>query len=408
MLCLAMNRFLYQSRMRKNRAVNIILTLNVGSSSVKCALFEIHGGTPMLWATLSLDKRAGQVFYTLEGHGHAVQRSGKCEFISSHAMLTYVHEILSQNLPPYEMVAVGHRVVHGGDVYVSSTRIDDAMLDVLETLIPLAPLHLPSELDAIQIFKLLYPNAQHIACFDTAFHSRHSDVSRMFGLPRSYFEAGIKRYGFHGLSYDYIAGELLNIDPQVAKGRVIVAHLGSGASLCAMKDGVSVATTMGFTALDGLVMATRSGSVDVGAILYLQRLKDLSVDALEHVLYYESGLKGISGISGDMRELEASSALEAKQAIEVFCYHIIREMGGLVAVLGGLDALVFTAGIGEHSAYVRSKVLHALMWLGAACDEGKNQVDAQLISSESSRVKAFVIPTNEEVMIARQVMKNLV
>ncbi|RCV86795.1 acetate/propionate family kinase [Billgrantia montanilacus] len=300
--------------------------------------------------------------------------------------------------------AVGHRIVHGGSDHVEPIRLDTGVLDALEALVPLAPLHQPYGLAPVRALAALRPDLPQVACFDTAFHAEQPSVARTFPLPRRYRDAGVIRYGFHGLSYDYINRTLNDrIQPthggEAKAGRVIVAHLGNGASLCAIRDGKSIASTMGFTAVEGLMMGTRSGSLDPGLVLHLIRQEGMAAEAVERLLYKESGLLGVSGISGDMRELLQSDAPEAAEAIELFVYRIVSEIGSLAAALGGLDHLVFTAGIGERAAPVRAAVVEGCEWLGAVLDSASNQADATSIAAVNSRMGLWVIPTDEERMI---------
>jgi len=299
-----------------------------------------------------------------------------------------------------------HRIVHGGREYCTPLRLDAATLVELEALVPLAPLHQPYGLAPVQAIEAMRPRLAQVACFDTAFHVTQPAVAQTFPLPRRFTANGVRRYGFHGLSYDYINRTL----PRWvggATGRTIVAHLGNGASLCAIRDGASVASTMGFTALEGLMMGTRSGSLDPGVVLHLILEKGLSAERVQHLLYKESGLLGVSGISGDMRELLASSAPEAAEAIELFVYRIVREIGSLTAALGGLDHLVFTAGIGERAAPVRAAVAEGCGWLGATLDPAANAAHAVRIAGADSRVGVWVIPTDEERMIAWHTARSL-
>jgi acetate kinase len=297
--------------------------------------------------------------------------------------------------------------VHGGTRYVAPVLVTDEVLAYLRTLVPLAPLHVPYNLAGIHAAQEAWPHVQQVACFDTAFHRAHPFVNDVFALPRHFYDEGVRRYGFHGLSYEYVTGRLQEIAPHHAAGRVVIAHLGNGASMCAIRDGHSIASSMGFTALDGLPMGTRCGQLDPGVVLYLMQEKKLSADQISDLLYRESGLKGLSGVSHDMRELEASDAPEAAQAIEYFVFRIRRELGGLAAVLKGLDAFVFCGGIGEHAWHVRERVLEGMEWIGVELDRQANRANAQIISSERSRVRVFVIPTNEEEMIARHTIATI-
>ena len=299
------------------------------------------------------------------------------------------------------MLAVGHRVVHGGEHFVAPVRVDADILERLAALSPLAPLHQPHNLAAIRAIASLQPHLPQVACFDTAFHATLPWVARTCALPARIRDAGVRRYGFHGLSYEYIASVLPARLGGLADARVVVAHLGNGASLCALRERRSVATTMGFTALDGLMMGTRCGSLDAGVVMYLQSTLGMSLAQVEHMLYEESGLLGVSGLSADMRTLEASDDPRAEAAIELFVHRISQELGALAAALGGLDALVFTAGIGEHSAGVRARVGAAAAWLGVAIDDDANRRHADRIDGARSRVSAHVIATDEELMLAR-------
>ena len=301
-------------------------------------------------------------------------------------------------------VAVGHRVVHGGPNHDRPILIDDEILEELEALGPLAPLHQPNNLTPIRSIRARFPHLPQVACFDTAFHRGHSAVADHFAIPEHFYSEGVRRYGFHGLSYEYVAGRLRDVAPEIAARRVIVAHLGSGASMCALADGRSIESTMGFTALDGLPMGTRPGQIDPGVLLYLIQQKGMEPAAVESLLYRESGLKGLSGISNDMRELEASAEPRAKLAIDYFVYRIGLHAGMLAAALGGLDAFVFTAGIGENSAALRARVAKTLGWLGAELDSAANAAAQLRISTPTSRVALHVVPTDEELMIARHTL----
>ncbi len=361
-----------------------ILVLNSGSSSLKFLAFAVAGG--------ELGRGKVEVRGDEGGHERALESAlhhCKAEFGS------------------HRLVAVGHRVVHGGTKFIAPVRIDDAVLNELETLVPLAPLHQPHNLAAIRALVRLAPHIPQVACFDTSFHRAQSEVAQWFGLPRRFMDEGVRRYGFHGLSYEYIASALPGIDARAAAGRTVVAHLGNGASMCAMRDGKSIATTMSFTPADGLVMSTRVGSLDPGVLLYLMQHARMDAAQLEHLIYRESGLLGVSGVSSDMRELLASPHPHAAEAIELFVYRIGRELGSLAAALGGLDALVLTGGIGENSPAIRARICRAAAWLGLELDESANDAGGPRISRKESGTAAWVIPTNEELMIAnhaRQVL----
>jgi acetate kinase len=302
-------------------------------------------------------------------------------------------------------LAVGHRVVHGGPEYDQPVLIDGTVLAKLDRYVPLAPLHQPNNLAPIRTILDRFPEMPQVACFDTAFHRGHGAVVDHFAIPEQFYAEGVRRYGFHGLSYEYIAERLRTVAPKVADGRVIVAHLGSGASMCALSNGRSIESTMGFTALDGLPMGTRPGQIDPGVVLYLVQQKGMSPAAVENLLYRDSGLKGLSGVSNDMRELETNASPAARLAIEHFVYRIGLHAGMLAAALGGVDAFVFTAGIGENSATVRARVAETLRWLGAELDSAANAAARPTISTANSRVALHVVPTDEELMIARHTIE---
>ena len=303
-----------------------------------------------------------------------------------------------------KLTAVGHRVVHGGPNYDRPVLVDDAVLAELARFSPLAPLHQPNNLAPIHAIRARFPELRQVACFDTAFHRGHSAVADHFAIPERFYAEGVRRYGFHGLSYEYVASRLREIAPAVASGRVIVAHLGSGASMCALSNGRSVESTMGFTALDGLPMGTRPGQIDPGVVLYLMTEKGMSADAVQRMLYSECGLKGLSGISNDVRELQTSTAPGAVLAMDYFVYRAALHAGMLAAALGGLDAFVFTAGIGEKSFIVRKRIGERLAWLGAKLDHSANEAGMPIISQSESRVTLMTVPTDEELMIARHTL----
>ncbi|HXC52667.1 MAG TPA: acetate/propionate family kinase [Candidatus Limnocylindrales bacterium] len=317
------------------------------------------------------------------------------------AALDVLAQWLRTNLGSARVVGAGHRVVHGGSAYIGPRIVTPEVLDDLRALIPLAPLHQPHNIDAIEAVAERFPGVPQVACFDTSFHRGHSEVIDLVPLPKTIRDAGVQRYGFHGLSYEYIASVLPEVAPEIADGRVIVAHLGNGASLCAMTGRKGIDCTFGFTALDGLCMGTRPGSIDPGVVLHLFQTLGLSAAEVEDILYKQSGLLGISGISNDMRDLLASTQPSARLAVDYFVYQVTRHIGAFAAVLGGVDAIVFTAGIGEHSVEIRRRIVDASAWLGVALDAGANASHGPKISTDDSRVSAWVIPTDEELMIAR-------
>jgi acetate kinase len=320
------------------------------------------------------------------------------------AALAALAELTDGPLAERGLVGFGHRVVHGGPDLDAPVVVDAPTLARIEALEPLAPLHNPPAVAVLKALAARFPNLPHVACFDTAFHRGHPAVADRFAIPDELYRDGVRRYGFHGLSYEYIAGALAEQAPAIALRRVVVAHLGSGASMCALAGGRSVDSSMGFTALDGLPMGTRPGSLDPGMMLWLQKQKGWTVDRVEHFLYAECGLKGLSGVSNDMRMLLASEAPLARLAVEYFVYHVARTAAALAADMGGIDGLVFTAGIGERSAEIRARVLRRLHWLGFSLDETANQAGGTLLTRVDSERPAYVIPTDEEVVIARHTL----
>ncbi|MFA7291210.1 MAG: acetate/propionate family kinase [Rhodocyclaceae bacterium] len=386
-----------------------ILTINAGSSSIKFALYaadETLARHPFLGgqidgigasAKLIVKNAEGQRIaeeHLTEGVKHAEALAGLFSWMENYARTS------NDANTARKIVAVGHRVVHGGELYSQPVRLDEAAVAALEQFIVLAPLHQPHNLNGIKALTARLPGVPQVACFDTAFHRTQPALAQLFAIPRALTAEGVKRYGFHGLSYEFIA-RVLPEHTAKAHGRVIVAHLGNGASMCAMIGGKSQTSSMGFTAIDGLMMGTRTGALDPGVILYLLQAKGMDAKALEKLLYKESGLLGVSGISQDMRTLLSSDKPEANEAVDLFCYRIIREIGALSACIGGIDALVFTGGIGEHAAEVRRRVCTQLQWLGVEFDQTANSGNQIHISAPSSQVEVLVLPTDEEWMIAQ-------
>jgi acetate kinase len=385
-----------------------VVTLNAGSSSIKFALFELNGREPLALAVGLVEMLGEQRRLKVrDGGGAPIHEDAWTDAGDAPFHTEALRRVLAWRLgafPEANVVAAGHRVVHGGVYFDAPALVTDEVLRILESLSPLAPLHQPHNIAGILAAREAWPHVRQVACFDTAFHRAHPFVNDVFALPRKFYDEGVRRYGFHGLSYEYVTEKLQQVAPLHAAGRVVVAHLGNGASMCAIRDGLSVASSMGFTALDGLPMGTRCGQLDPGVVLYLMQEMKMSAEAIADLLYRESGLKGLSGVSHDMRELEASDRPEARQAIEYFVFRIRRELGGLAAVLEGLDAMVFCGGIGEHAWRVRERVLEGMEWIGIELDRTANRASEQVISSQRSRVRVFVIPTDEEAMIARQTL----
>jgi len=380
-----------------------VLTVNAGSSSLKFGLFEA-AAEPRALLT-GLVERIGDAprLKARDAGGEAVAERDltAAEGADHAAALATVLGLLRERFAQARVVAVGHRVVHGGVAFDRPVRLDAAALAELDRLAPFAPLHQPANLAGARAAAETFPDAPQVACFDTAFHRSHPFVNDAFALPRAYYDKGVRRYGFHGLSYDYVAGELKRIAPHLAAGRVVIAHLGAGASMCGLLAGRSVASTMGFSALDGLPMGTRCGQLDPGVLLYLMEQEGLSAAEISDLLYRRSGLLGLSGLSNDMRELLAARTEAARQAVDYFVFRIRRELGGLAAALGGLDALVFTGGIGENAVEIRARVCEGMGWIGLELDGAANADGALTLSAPFSRVRVLRIPTNEELVIAR-------
>jgi acetate kinase len=374
-----------------------IVVLNTGSSSLKFAVYPLKPDAPsLLWG--EVEGIGGSAHLTVGGQSRAVTAA------DLHAAMEVLATLPDGPLAG-DIAAFGHRIVHGGPDLDRPVLIDDATLARIEAVSPLAPLHNPPALDVLKGLRRRFPGLPQVACFDTAFHRGHPAVADRFAIPDALYQEGVRRYGFHGLSYAYIAGAMKTLAPEIAAGRVVVAHLGSGASMCGLVDGHSIDSSMGFTALDGLPMGTRPGSLDAGVILWLQQQKGWTVDRVEHFLYHDCGLQGMSGLSNDIRVLLASDAPPAKMAVDYFVYHTARTAGALAVSMGGIDGMVFTAGIGEHSVPVRARVLERLAWLGFEADEAANARGKGRITAAGSRLPAFVIPTDEERVVARETME---
>lgn len=382
-----------------------LLCLNAGSSSVKFSLYTVMAGAPSLLLGGQIEGLLTQPYFKVkDAQGNTLdeqrwdQPKRRAEAVET--ILDYVRA----EAKDYRLVAVGHRVVLGGTEYPHAVVVDDAVLDVLDHYAPIVPSHQPAEIEAIRLLRTSHPDLCQVACFDSAFHRTKSDIADLYALPLSYRDKGIRRWGFHGLSYDYISTQLPQLDSRLAAGKTIVMHLGSGASLCGMQQGRSAYTSMGFSPLDGLMMGTRCGSLDPMIPLYLMNQYRMTPAAVEKLLIKESGLLGVSGISNDMRDLEASNDPAARLAIDLFVAMLARETGAAMAAIQGLDGIVFTAGIGEHSPEIRARTCASLGWAGVDIDEARNQAasaSARKISTDQSRISVWVIPTNEEIVIAR-------
>ncbi|MGY8707945.1 acetate/propionate family kinase [Bradyrhizobium sp. 18BD] len=376
-----------------------VLVLNAGSSSIKFGLFDIAGAEPALLCKGLLDEHEAKPRLVVKGPAGQDLFETQRDTDSGHLfadVLGFIDDHFEGRLR-----AVGHRVVYGGRDYSGPIELTDDVYAKLEALTPLAPLHQPRCLEPVRTIGAIRPELTQIACFDTAFHHGITPPASRFAIPRHFEERGIRRYGFHGLSFEYVAGRLAEIAPELATKRTVVAHLGNGASLCALRDGRSVDTTMGLTPLDGLVMGTRSGTIDPGVLLYLQQHEKMSVEDVQHLLYHQSGLLGVSGISADMRTLLASRESAARDAVDLFTFRAAQEIAMMANTLGGIDSLVFTGGIGEHAGEIRRAIGERLAWLGVRIDAAANDAARERIGSDDSAVDVFVIPTKEELTIAR-------
>ena len=383
---------------------DFVVVLNAGSSSLKFCAYSRPQSDQWRLAGRGQIEGIGTSprFSARDGAGTKVADEPLGEAVrDARGALDTLAAWLRKQYPDARIVGVGHRVVHGGADFPGPVVVTADVVDRLRALVPLAPLHQPHNLAAIEAVTTRLPHVPQVACFDTSFHRGHSEVADLVPLPKEIRAAGVQRYGFHGLSYEYIASVLPQVAPNISDGRVIVAHLGSGASLCALKNGKSIDSTLGFTALDGLCMGTRPGSIDPGVVLYLFQTRGLDAKAVETMLYKKSGLLGISGISNDMRDLIANADPAARLAVDYFVYRVAKEIGALAAVLGGVDGIVFTAGIGERSAPIRQRICDASAWLGLEIDRAANERDGPRISTPASKVEAWVVPTNEELVIAR-------
>jgi acetate kinase len=392
-------------------AMDVVLVINAGSSSLKFQVFGIDGQGRDLNCIVKgqIDGVGTKPRLRAEGPDKAplIDETFAPEKIPDLPAATQVAGDWLRSSQKVNLVAVGHRVVHGGPDYSRPVRVTNDVVAQLERYVSLAPLHQPNNLSPIRTLLARRPELPQVACFDTAFHRGHGALADYYALPERFYKEGVRRYGFHGLSYEYIAQRLPDVAPDIAKGRVIVAHLGSGASMCALANGHSVESTLGFTALDGLAMGTRPGQLDPGVVLYLIAEKEMSPAAVQDLFYKESGLKGLSGISNDVRELQESADPKAAFALDYFVYRVGLFAGMLAAALGGLDGFVFTAGIGENSSTMRARIAEKLAWLGATLDADANAARGPLISKRDSRVAIYVIPTNEELMIAQHTLELL-
>jgi acetate kinase len=381
---------------------NSIAVINAGSSSVKFAIYQATRDERCIFRGQVEGIGVAPRIKIVNDRGSVVEdRTLRPQGFDHAAATREIIETGRTLLKEESVVAFGHRVVHGGLDYAAPVRVTEVVLEDLAKLEPLAPLHQPHNLAPVRAIMQLAPQVPQVACFDTAFHRTQSNLAQAFALPRRFADEGVRRYGFHGLSYEYLVSRLKELAPDLAGRRLIFAHLGNGASLCAVKDGRSIASTMGFTAVDGLMMGTRCGAVDPGVILYMMQRHGMDAAAVESLIYRQSGLLGVSGISSDMRALRASPDPAAKEAIALFVYRIEREIGSLAAALGGIDGLVFSAGIGEHDASTRAEVVEGSRWTGAILDLARNQKSEGLISADHSSVAVWVIPTDEERLIAR-------
>ncbi len=379
-----------------------IAVLNAGSSSIKFAFYESGPAAEILFrGQVEQIGISPRMYVTNAGGERVFEKSWAAEALNHQAAAQEVLRTMAGLIKGTPVLAVGHRVAHGGTKYASPIRVDEEVLAYLATLNPLAPLHQPVNLSVIEAIAEAAPHLPQVACFDTAFHRTQPQIAQMFALPRKFTDEGVRRYGFHGLSYEYVASRLTEVAPELAKSRTVLAHLGNGASLCALQNGRSVACSMGFTAVDGLVMGTRCGAIDPGVLLHLMDAYGMDARTIENLIYRQSGLLGVSGISSDMRNLRASADPAAAEAVALFVYRLVREIGSAAAAMGGIDGLVFTGGIGQNDKDTRADVAAGCRWLGLALDEARNDEGKGLISTNSSKVAAWVIPTDEERLVAR-------
>lgn len=380
-----------------------VLVLNSGSSSIKFGLFDISAVEPTLLCKGLLDEHEAKPRLVVKNPAgeDLFETHREASDADSGHLFSDVLGFVEDRFGDYRLRAIGHRIVHGGRDYSGPVELTDDVTTKLEALTPLAPLHQPRCLEPVRTIAAIKPDLTQIACFDTAFHHSMAPPASRFAIPKRYEERGIRRYGFHGLSFEYIAGRLAEIAPELAAKRSVIAHLGNGASLCALQDGRSVDTTMGLTPLDGLVMGTRCGTIDPGVLLYLQQHENMSAEDVQHLLYHESGLLGVSGLSTDMRTLLASREAAAREAVDLFTLRAAQQVAMMAATLGGLECLVFTGGVGEHASAIRSAIGERLGWLGVRIDVAANGEGREQISGGDSTVNVFVIPTNEELAIAR-------
>jgi acetate kinase len=384
---------------------NLLMTINAGSSTIKIGLFEIVYNRPKRISRCQIDFHTTPARFRMQSETGVIGTTMRAEIRDDlHAVIDETLTLLAEHFTMEALAVVGHRVVHGGEAFIHPVALDETTISAIADLTSLAPLHQPQALRLIRAMGHLRPHLQQSASFDTAFHSTQSDLVRRIALPREYHDRGIKRFGFHGLSYRFIASELARVAPDLASKKVVVAHLGSGASLCALEAGVSRDCSMGFSTLDGIPMATRPGAIDAGVLLHMLGALKMPLPEVEDLLYHKSGLLGVSGISGDTRILLDEARTEARQAIDLFALRIAGETGRMSATLGGLDAIVFTAGIGEHQPQIRAAVANRLEWLGLNINHAANGVNAQVISAIDSRITALVIPTNEEQVIAEEAL----
>jgi acetate kinase len=385
-----------------------ILVVNAGSSSIKFSSYEVGAGRTLRLASKGqmdgIGTQARLRVRDAQGAALTDRKYATDDVPDVPAAVVAVGSWLRMHLGGALPVAVGHRIAHGGPAYAEPLKVDDTVLAALERLVTLAPLHQPYNIGPIQSIQARFPGIPQVACFDTAFHRGHAEVADRYALPDTLYHEGVRRYGFHGLSYEYIVRTLPRVAPDVAQGRVVVAHLGSGASMCAIRAGRSVDSTMGFTALDGLPMGTRCGQLDPGVVLYLLSEKGWGAKEVERLLYRDAGLRGLSGISNDVRDLLASDAPRARLALDYFVYRVGRELGSLAAALEGIDALVLTAGIGENSPEIRARICARAAWLGLRLDETANRAGGPRVSAANSPVSVWVIPTDEERMIAEHTL----
>lgn len=387
---------------------NGVIVINAGSSSIKIKVFETPNLEALVYGQVSgIETQAVKLWVKSSSDNLTLKEETLTSELTRDEVLSYFLKVIFALIPTIKITLVGHRVVHGGTKYTHPVEVGDELIEYLKTIIPLAPLHLPHNIKPMEVFKKDMPNIKQVACFDTGFHSSNASYTRYYAIPRSLTEEGLIRYGFHGLSYEYITEKVKELDYNLYKGKMIVCHLGAGASMAAIVNGESIATTMGFTPLEGIVMGTRCGDIDAGVLLYLMKYKNYNCDQIQKILYNESGILGLSEESSDFYTIQNSSNPKSIEAWKVFVFSVIKKIGSLITAINGADGIIFTGGVGENSTKLRLEAIKSLSFMGVKLDEEKNAKNQLIISSSESKVKVMVVPTNEELIIAKHTVKHL-